>query len=167
MKKVQECLAVLCFVIVTVHAVQIDTVTQLNISQYIGRWYQVLYIVTAYNTPIFAELSRCTLTEQQNWLSREDVIVWWKNVRITLYESNSTYVPCITWLDGLSDKGAITALIACRLGAPNGTSYTQSGMAYRPNPDEQGKFMVKLNGSLALSCKSHLDRVLYMHVISS
>lgn len=48
-------------------------------------------------------------------------------------------------------------LNACRRGTPNGTLYTTSGVAYRPNPNEQGKLMLKLNGSIGFNCKSHLD----------
>ena len=65
-------------------------------------------------------------------------------------------------LDGLfDDNDSVTVLNACRHGAPNGFIHTTSGVAYRPNPSEQGKLMVKLNGSLASNCKSHFESPLH------
>ena len=77
-----ECLIVASFII-AVHAVQIDTVPQLNLSQYVGRWYQVwrvLVDVATIITDVFT-LDRCILIGLQNWLSRKDVIVQWQIVR--------------------------------------------------------------------------------------
>lgn len=61
--------------------VQIDTVPQLNLTQYVGRWYQV---TVAYSeTAPFHDcyVDRCMMIGLQNILSRKDVIVHWQIVR--------------------------------------------------------------------------------------
>lgn len=104
--------------LVTVSAVravvQIDTVPQLNLTQYVGRWYQVYDDRT---TEYFIEEGcYCSLADY-----------------------------------GLSDNGSITIRNTCRRKAPNGTLHTVSGLAYRPDPDQQGKFIAKLTGISALN----------------
>ena len=56
------------------------------------------------------------------------------------------------FLGGLSDNGSVTVHDACCRGAPNGALHTLSGLAYRPDPNEQGKLMVKLDRISALNC---------------
>ena len=55
-------------------------------------------------------------------------------------------------LDGSSDNGSLTVLDSCRLGAPNGTAHTMSGLVYRPDPNQQGKLIAKLDGFRTLNC---------------
>ena len=62
------------------------------------------------------------------------------------------YPAVIFVIDGLSDNGSITIRNTCRRKAPNGTLHTVSGLAYRPDPDQQGKFIAKLTGISALNC---------------
>ena len=73
-----------------------------------------------------------------------------------------TLIFLVSLLDGLSRGNETgTVLNACSLGAPNGTIHTTAGVVHRPNPSEQGKLIVKLNGSLAFNCKLHLDHFLH------
>ena len=53
-------------------------------------------------------------------------------------------------LDGPSDNGSLTVLDSCHLRTPNGTAHTMSG--YRPDPNQQGKLIAKLDGIRTLNC---------------
>lgn len=94
---------------------------------------------------------------------------------IPLFIYTPVWNPLLTWtvlffynvpfchihsVDGLtSDNDTISILGACRLGAPDGNLSITTGIAYRPDPTEQGKFVMKLNGTdngahpVLLNCK--------------
>lgn len=95
-------------------------------------------------------VDRFTMIELQNLLLRKDATVHWQTVR--MYCQFIQLSPLPFSLDGLSDNGSITIRDTCRHGGPNGTLHTLSGLAYRPNPSEQGRLMVKLDGIDALNC---------------
>ena len=95
-------------------------------------------------------VDRFMMIELQNLLLRKDATVHWQTVRIYCQVIQLSPLPFS--LGGLSDNGSVTVHDACRRGAPNGALHTLSGLAYRPDPNEQGKLMVKLDRIGALNC---------------